>query len=91
MKRTFLPLALTALLFTNRAEAQTVITSPKGHNAITIAQHDDEFFYTMSRNGQPIVTDSHLGLDRRLGHLTAPWHHPSYTAIRFIHIYKERR
>ena len=63
MNRTLLLLVLTAPFFANGAEAQTVISSPEGHNTIAIAQHDDEFFYTISRNGQSIVTDSRLGLD----------------------------
>ena len=43
--------------------AQTTLTSPKGLHQVVVVQHDDEFFFSVTREGKAIVTDSRLGLD----------------------------
>ena len=55
----FMFCALAAICSTN---AQTVLTSPEGHNQLTIAQQADEFCYTLTHDGQTVVSDSRLGL-----------------------------
>ena len=45
------------------ALAQTTISSPQGHNQISISQQGDEFAYSVTYDGKQVVTDSRLGLD----------------------------
>ena len=44
------------------AVASLALSSPAGHNQITVNQQNDEFCYSVTRDGKAIVTDSRLGL-----------------------------
>ena len=39
------------------------VSSPQGHNQITVSQQNDEFAYSLVHDGKQMVTDSRLGLD----------------------------
>jgi alpha-glucosidase len=43
--------------------ASLTVTSPQGHNQMTVSRQGDELTYSVTRDGKPIVTDSRLGLD----------------------------
>ena len=45
------------------AASALTVSSPQGHNQITISQQGDEFAYSVTHDGKQVVTDSRLGLD----------------------------
>ena len=58
-----LSLFLAVSLFLGESEAQTLsVSSPQGLNQVTVRQQADEFCYSVSYQGKPVVTDSRLGL-----------------------------
>lgn len=58
-----LTLFLAISLFLVKSEAQTLsVSSPQGLNQVTVRQQSDEFCYSVSHQGNPVVTNSRLGL-----------------------------
>ncbi len=43
--------------------ASLTVTSPEGHNKITVSQQNDEFVYTVTHDNQQVVDVSRLGID----------------------------
>lgn len=63
MRKIFAVFCVFASLYATDIFAQTTLASPKGLHQVIVAQYDDEFFYSVIREGKAIVTDSRLGLD----------------------------
>lgn len=58
-----LTLFLAASLFLGEGEDLSLsVSSPKGLNQVTVRQQADEFCYSVSHQGKPVVSDSRLGL-----------------------------
>ncbi len=56
-------LLLSTCLLRSWAEGrQLSVTSPQGHNTVTIAQQNDAFVYTLTRDGKQVLAPSRLGL-----------------------------
>ena len=54
---------LAVSIFLVKSEAQTLsVSSPQGLNQVTVRQQSDEFCYSVSHQGNPVVTNSRLGL-----------------------------
>src|SRR5256712_3100193 len=57
--------ALLAVLLPCSALAQVRVASPDGRNAVVVETHEGRLYYTVQRDGRPLLTPSLLGFEFR--------------------------